>query len=229
MTILIVDDDEIVTKVLNMSLQQAGYLTLIAHSGAQAIGILESNPNIDVIVSDIMMKDMNGLELLAQVHASANWSDIPFILCTSAGNVDNVRKAARLGCRHFLLKPIDRTLFLKRVAEALASRTVELHDRQEIMKRHGLDEATYDEILKEFDLNLSDKIELFEQTLNSQTSPSVAIGLGNLYESAVILGADRLAGVLKQMQDKAMRSPLDIDDYRTLLKEIKRLLGKIQR
>ena len=97
------------------------------------------------------------------------------------------------------------------------------------MKTQGLDAATYDEILKEFDLNLSDKIEFFEQTLNSQTSPSVAVGIGNLHESAVILGADRLAGVLKKMQDKAMRSPLDIDDYRTLLAEIKRLLGKIKR
>lgn len=227
--ILIVDDDEIVTRLLNMVLQQDGYSTLTAHSGIQAVGMLENQPDVDLIISDIMMKNMDGLELLARLQGSAKWGDIPVILCTAAGNVENVRKAGRLGCRYFLLKPVDRTLLLKRVSEALAGRKVEFRGREEIMKTQGLDAATYDDILKEFDQNLSEKIELFEQTLNSQTSPSVAVGIGNLYESAVILGAERLAGVLKKMQDKAMRSPLDIDDYRTLLAEIKRLLGKINR
>jgi CheY-like chemotaxis protein len=229
MTILIVDDDVIVTKVLNLILQNEGYPTLTAHSGADAISLLEAHPDVDLVVSDIMMKDMDGLELLAKLRGSLKWNDLPVILCTASTSTENVRKAGRLGCRFFLLKPIDRALLLKRVVDALASRTVELRDKEEIMKKHALDAPTYDTILQEFDLELSNKIEFFEQTLSRQSSPSVAVGIGNLLDSALILGADRLASVLQKMQDKAMHAPLDIDDYRILLKEIKRMLSKIKR
>ncbi|MCA8939533.1 MAG: response regulator, partial [Planctomycetes bacterium] len=65
--VLIVDDEEVIRDSFGMTLERAGYAVLSAESGAQALNILASHPDVACVVSDIRMPEMDGLELLSRL------------------------------------------------------------------------------------------------------------------------------------------------------------------
>ena len=113
--VLVVDDDRAVGTVLVALLSQAGHDARAVTSGAEALAALAGRP-IDVVVSDLRMPGMDGLELLAEVRKRA--PGIPVILLTAHGNVPLAVEAMRAGAADFLLKPFDRDEVLFAVAKA---------------------------------------------------------------------------------------------------------------
>ena len=83
-TVLVVDDDVAVGKVLGALLAQAGLRVHTATNGAGALQLLGQQP-IDVVVSDVRMPGMDGLQLLAEVQRS--WPEVPVLLLTAHGTV----------------------------------------------------------------------------------------------------------------------------------------------
>jgi two-component system chemotaxis response regulator CheY len=59
------------------------------------------------------MPEMNGLELLNEIKKHPEWRNIPVIMCTSLSDIDTVKKAAKAGCRHYILKPINKTIGIR--------------------------------------------------------------------------------------------------------------------
>lgn len=86
-TILVVDDEEAVVEFIGSLLEDAGYRILEAYDGRSALEIARTN-RPDVIVTDVMMPVMNGLELCRQLRAASETSDIPIIFMT-AGRLPN--------------------------------------------------------------------------------------------------------------------------------------------
>ncbi len=115
-SVLLVDDDPAVAKVLGALLVQAGLTVHTARSGAEALQLLRQKP-IDVVVSDVRMPGMSGLELLAEVTRSG--PEVPIILMTAHGTVPMAVEAMKAGAADFILKPFDREEILFTVRKAL--------------------------------------------------------------------------------------------------------------
>ncbi len=114
--VLLVDDDPAVAKVLGALLGQAGLTVHTATQGQEALALLGRKP-IDVVVSDVRMPGMSGMELLAEVGRS--WPDVPVILLTAHGTVPLAVEAMKAGAADFALKPFDREEILFSIRKAL--------------------------------------------------------------------------------------------------------------
>ncbi|MBN1350357.1 response regulator [candidate division KSB1 bacterium] len=100
--ILIVEDDFIALEGLKLDLESEGYVTFLANCGKQALDILKK-VDIDLILSDIIMNDISGIDLLQRVKNK--YPDIVVILITGYGALDTVIEALRQGAHDYLLKP----------------------------------------------------------------------------------------------------------------------------
>ncbi|MBI5515988.1 MAG: sigma-54-dependent Fis family transcriptional regulator [Deltaproteobacteria bacterium] len=114
---LLVDDEPGLGKVLGALLRQEGIGSLYASSGEEALGLLASRP-VDVVVSDLRMPGMDGMQLFARVQA--RWPEVPVVFLTAHGTVALAVEAMRAGAADFLLKPVDRQELLFTVRKALA-------------------------------------------------------------------------------------------------------------
>lgn len=138
--ILIVDDEEDICMILSYSLQKAGYETLIAHSAEEALANYElriKNYEVDLILLDIMMGEMSGLEMAERLKSengkvkSENHIP-PIIFLTALSDEDTVLQGFNLGADDYISKPF-------RIAEVLA-RVAAVLRRTEARRRQG-DEA----------------------------------------------------------------------------------------
>ncbi|AKF09458.1 sigma-54-dependent transcriptional regulator [Sandaracinus amylolyticus] len=131
--ILIADDEANLRRVLGAQLQRDGYDVLMAEDGEQALATLAEN-HVDVVISDLRMPKLDGMQLLKRITASQ--PELPVIIITAHGTVDTAVEALKLGAFDYVTKPFDRTEF-KNVVDK-ASRTAELRQREGEMAERGL-------------------------------------------------------------------------------------------
>lgn len=104
--VLIVDDNESLLMALEYSIQQAGYTVLKAVDGEIAFKIANAEYP-DIIVSDITMPEMDGIELCKKIRSVPSLSETPFILLTALGEPDERVKGLRSGADDYIVKPFD--------------------------------------------------------------------------------------------------------------------------
>jgi EAL domain-containing protein (putative c-di-GMP-specific phosphodiesterase class I) len=127
--VLVVDDDALLARALQSTLKRAGFEVIVADSGATAVQLIMSRP-FDVIVTDIQMPQMSGMELLRVVRAYD--LDVPVILMTGEPSVETAIEAVSLGALQYLPKPTPNDVLIKAV-----ERASRLH-RMAQMKRDAL-------------------------------------------------------------------------------------------
>lgn len=119
MTVLAVDDDMINLKLLRSMLMKTGNVAEVveAKNGSDAIGILKARNDIDLILLDIIMPVMGGIEMLKVVRADENLRQLPIIVLTT----DETKKseALELGANEFLMKPIRNDDLMKKIASVM--------------------------------------------------------------------------------------------------------------
>ena len=115
-TILIVDDEDIARANMEHVLKKDGYNCKSANNGVEALKILKED-DVDLIISDLKMDQMDGLELLEEVNRSHH--DIPMIMVTGFATVDSAVKALKSGAAHYLGKPVNLNELRKTVKEVL--------------------------------------------------------------------------------------------------------------
>ena len=116
-TVLLVDDDPGVRFALTEVLADRGYRVITAGSGAQALTLLDG---VDVVVTDLSMPGMDGLELVAQIRA--RMPGLPVILLTAHGSENMVRIASSRGACGCLSKPFDIDEIAQVIEQARARR-----------------------------------------------------------------------------------------------------------
>lgn len=105
--VLIVDDSAAIRKILERVLRHADFQlgdVIEAGDGKEALAKLESR-NVGLILSDINMPNMDGLEFLQRVKANDNWKNLPMIMVTTEGSQDKVLTAIQLGASGYIRKP----------------------------------------------------------------------------------------------------------------------------
>lgn len=102
--VLVVDDEANMRRVLEIMLGRRGFRTVAAADGNEAIARLAES-EIDLVVSDMQMPQVNGVELLRQIRGAGN--DVPFIMITAHGTIETAVEAMRLGACDYLLRPFD--------------------------------------------------------------------------------------------------------------------------
>ncbi|MHB0914679.1 MAG: response regulator [Thermoleophilia bacterium] len=100
--ILVVDDEAVIRDVCSQVLENLGYLVVTAGSGREALRLV-SEDSFDVVVTDIMMPDMSGLELLEIIKRTS--LEIQPVVITGLGTFEMATQADRLGAREFVVKP----------------------------------------------------------------------------------------------------------------------------
>ncbi len=104
---LIVDDSSVMRKIVERTLRQAGLESLVAHeagSGSEALEVLEVKP-VDLILSDINMPLMDGLEFLRQIRARNLAAGVPVVMITTESSEEHVKQAIQAGARGYIRKP----------------------------------------------------------------------------------------------------------------------------
>lgn len=121
--VLVVDDEPEVEPMFRQRMRRevrAGvYEFLFAQSGRHALEVLDENPDIRLVITDINMPEMNGWQLLAAL--GQQWPDVPSMVVSAYGDSDNIRRAEESGAWGFVVKPVDFTDLREKVAESLAS------------------------------------------------------------------------------------------------------------
>ncbi|MDI1299543.1 sigma 54-interacting transcriptional regulator [Methylotenera sp.] len=122
--ILIVDDDKDILKLISMRLKAAGYATVAANNGAEAMSaIMLQRP--DLVISDLRMPAMDGMALLDAIQQSH--PSLPVIMLTAHGSIPDAVNATQRGVFSFLTKPFDSQALLQQVASALRLNGTQTH------------------------------------------------------------------------------------------------------
>ena len=140
--ILIVDDEEDICMILSYSLQKAGYEVLVAHSAEEALANYElriKNYEVDLILLDIMMGEMSGLEMANHLRLDNVQSDNlpPIIFLTALSDEDTVLQGFKLGADDYISKPFRIAEVLARVAAVLRRTEASRREGDEAIRQEG--------------------------------------------------------------------------------------------
>ena len=102
-TILIVEDDRFLERMYSSKLEREGMNVLNASNGEEALALMRQNIP-DVVLLDIIMPKMDGLQVLKEMRASERLKNVSVILLTNLGEAENVRQARALGANDYLIK-----------------------------------------------------------------------------------------------------------------------------
>lgn len=122
--ILIVDDDPNTLEILRRWLNREGYETVSADNGNAGLEALAAHA-VDVIVLDVMMPGMDGLQVCERLHDNPAWRSIPVLLLTAKDDIETRSRGMVLGVSEYLTKPVNKLELFARVRAQLHSRELE--------------------------------------------------------------------------------------------------------
>jgi DNA-binding response OmpR family regulator len=117
-TVLLIEDDEETLKAMTLFLAREGYLVLTAPTAGDAMGVLRRPLSpIDVVVLDVNLPDVNGIDLCKSLRQS--YPQVPVIVCSGEASPGDVARLLELGAHRYFLKPISPDELLSTIEAAL--------------------------------------------------------------------------------------------------------------
>ena len=115
--VLVADDEPHIGRIIKMKLEQGPFRVTLVYDGQEAMEALEREADIGLVLLDVMMPRLTGLDVLAKMRADDRFKDIPCIVLTAAGQEAQQRRALSLGASEFLTKPFSPKKLFARAAE----------------------------------------------------------------------------------------------------------------
>jgi two-component system chemotaxis response regulator CheY len=118
-TVLIVDDSPSVREQVADVLGGAGYRVVEAEDGLDALTKLANTPEVELVISDINMPQLNGLEMLERIRSEGRHTDVPVIMLTTEGQPALITRAKKSGAKAWIVKPFKPALLVAAVRKFL--------------------------------------------------------------------------------------------------------------
>src|SRR5213592_1838103 len=144
--ILIVDDEETIREIVSSMLTSANFNCRQAASGMEALALLDSGEEFELMLSDLMMANLDGIGLLEKTKE--RFPDMPVVMVTAVHDISVALAALRNGAYDYLLKPFEREQLLATVQRALENRRLKLENREYLTNMELLVEARTEQLRK---------------------------------------------------------------------------------
>jgi putative nucleotidyltransferase with HDIG domain len=125
--ILVVDDEDAIREIVSSMLSFANYQCRQAASGKEALALLDSGEEFELMLSDLMMAELDGIGLLERTKEK--YPDMPVVMVTAVHDISVALRAIRNGAYDYLLKPFEREQLLNTVRRALENRRLKMENR----------------------------------------------------------------------------------------------------
>jgi len=164
--ILIVDDEQHIRRVLEAVMTKEGHQVLTAENGRKALEVLRNGEKIDLIVSDLIMPDINGVELLSAAREID--PDIPVVMMTAHGTIKSAVDAMKLGAFDYITKPFELEDVKQLVKNALDRR--EMGESKPAPPRARTKRGHYSEVLVGSSPAMREVVDMIERVKDSRAS-----------------------------------------------------------
>ena len=115
--VLVADDEPHIGRIIKMKLEQGPFRVTLAYDGREALDVLTRESDVALVLLDLMMPQLSGLDVLAHIRADERLKDLPCIILTAAGQEQQHRRALELGASEFMTKPFSPKKLYARAAE----------------------------------------------------------------------------------------------------------------
>jgi two-component system, OmpR family, alkaline phosphatase synthesis response regulator PhoP len=115
--VLVADDEPHIGRIIKMKLEQGPFRVSLAYNGREALEILEREGDIGLVLLDLMMPHLSGLDVLTAMRRDPRWKKVPCIILTAAGQEQQHTSAMALGANDFLTKPFSPKKLYARAAQ----------------------------------------------------------------------------------------------------------------
>ncbi len=221
---LVIEDNLVSQAICEAFLEKLDIEPFFAATGKEAYIQLENNSNvIQLIILDIMLPDISGLDLLYEFKNHPEWKSIPVIMCTGKSELATVRKAIELGCVHYVVKPISESAILPKICQLTG-----LNEKQKEMRackniQQILLNPDYKNAGRKYLMIVRNQIKILENQDFGNTTEALIRSLGELKEGAALLGAKRVNSLVDNITATGVTASNVInDDYLLLLGELKK-------
>ena len=116
--ILVIDDSPTVRQQVGLALSQAGFQVVEAVDGLDAIGKVDAT--VDMLICDVNMPRMNGLEMLEKLRTDVRWKALPVVMLTTEGQPGLIERAKKAGAKGWIIKPFKAELLVAAVQRLTA-------------------------------------------------------------------------------------------------------------
>ena len=223
-TILVVDDNMDARLFLQRSLDDE-YQVLVAANGKEALEVLDDNDNISIVVSDVMMPVMDGIELFRRIKSNISYSHIPVIMLTAKSSEENIVAGLQEGAADYITKPFSLAVLrlrIKRILEWMEKAHTKVAEGVEIEPT----EITVSSLDKELISHVIENIEANIHDVNYsvvQLSSDVGMTRGHLYKKLMAITGKAPLEFIRIIKIKRGKSLLD--QGKTNITEVADMVG----
>ena len=198
---LLVEDDQTSRRLIRALLPRELKVSITeAEDGQVALNLMEKPPYPDIIVCDVLMPNMDGLEFVARLRDLPRFSNIPVVMISANAFKDNVTKAATLKVSRFLRKPLER----KDLADAIEAALKEVSSKESALfkaqQRLCLDDKAYFELSTGFSRAISESITFVRSSISRDRWQAATLRINALSGSIQMVGDERLSVVITRLE-----------------------------
>ena len=221
--ILIADDNRVNRLLLSRGLEQQGHRVVFAENGREALDLLRGD-GFDLLLLDVLMPELDGYEVLAELKADPRLRDLPVVMTSALDELESVVKCVEMGAEDYLTKPINPVLLNARISASLEKKR--LRDQQrELISKFATKEVADDLLTSGFSLGgkhleataLFCDIRSFT-TIAEAREPAETIELLNDYYTLMMDAISGEGGIVNQMVGDGLMAifgaPLPREDHR---------------
>ncbi len=119
--ILVAEDDEISRDIIVKLVESLGYIAIQSSNGKNALAVLLDNPDIRLLICDVMMPELDGMMLIKILRGKQNYETFPIIIISGVAALNEINHLLELGPAIFLDKPLDTAELKRNITEMLAA------------------------------------------------------------------------------------------------------------